>query len=474
MRARKIMSSQTLVWMSVILLLLSQYILAAGPPLEEIRQAVRDHLPHDSFNGSEKDELLLILSEENLDMVLRDLDPHARYFPERHVRTRAQMNDLSAGIGAELFFRDKDIFLSPFQGGALARSGIEDRVRLLSVDGIPVHGLNAEQLAELLHGAVGSPVRLVIAPSSGESSRNVSLVREVLHPLAVAPIHVDETVVLQIRRFEAGKTCAALRASIEYLGSTRQPLVLDLRESTGGDLHEALDCAALFLAEGRSLGGVRRDGTKEVMYRAPGGKKFDAALALLVGPDTASAAEVFARALRYHGRAVLIGRQTFGKYTTQTDLPLSDGSLLRLTNGVILSPDGTICQGQGLHPDQLVESSVLYDTPVLARLALHVDMPKYQHPSLENQFVLRELQADGRLTVRALRAWDRLPSRYVRLMLDLLALDLDLLAADSRQVQLWAEEAASTVGPLAPFSVELAELAAFMTEESWDAEQRPH
>ncbi|WP_051434617.1 S41 family peptidase [Desulfonatronum lacustre] len=452
-------------WLSMLLLIAPEQVLNAGePPLEEIRRAFREHLP-----GGPNEELLRGLNRENLDAVLRELDPHARFFPAGQGLDSDLEVKAGAGIGAELFFRDESTHLSAYPGGPLALAGFVDRVVLLAVDDVPVHGLAAGDTAKLLRGASGSRVRLTVAPVSNGQTSQAALLREVFHPLAVAPIQIDDIVVLQLRRFEAGKTCAALRASIEFLGSRQNPLFLDLRESTGGDVYEAMDCAALFVPEGQVLGGLRRSGSSGVMFRSPGGKKYALSVVILIGPDTASAAETFAGALQHHDRAVLVGRQTYGKCSTQTERHLSDGSLLRLTNGVVLRPDGTTCQGEGLLPDVSIHDDQLFDTEAMIRHALEGKLPKQTIPLSDDREMLRRLHTENRLTVRALRAWDRLPSKYMRLMLDMLALDQDLLGADALQVRTWAEEATTDeTSSMAPFAAELNELAAFMMEGGWD------
>ncbi|MDZ7762323.1 MAG: S41 family peptidase [Desulfovermiculus sp.] len=159
----------------------------------------------------------------------------------------------------------------------------------------------------------------------------------------------------------AGQTRSALKASIDFLDIQESPLIIDLRESGGGDLFEALDCAGLFVPQGKSLGGLMTRESGKSMVFSPPGDKVSMPVVLLVGPDTASAAEVFAAALAYHGRARLVGRPTFGKCTTQTEVKLSKGSVLRFTNGRILAPEGQECWSSGLVPDVLVSEDALYD-----------------------------------------------------------------------------------------------------------------
>jgi len=76
--------------------------------------------------------------------------------------------------------------------------------------------------------------------------------------------------------------------------------------------------------------------------------EYKVPLTILVGVDTASAAEIFAGILQKAGRANLVGRHTRGKCVSQTDFTLTDGSILRLTNLQVFFSDGSTCQGKGL------------------------------------------------------------------------------------------------------------------------------
>ena len=102
---------------------------------------------------------------------------------------------------------------------------------------------------------------------------------------------------------------------------------------------------------------------------APGGAKLTMPVILLIGPDTASAAEIFAGILQRHERAVLVGQTTRGKCTTQTDQRLADGSVLRFTNREVLLADGSRCSDVGIEPDTPVPDALLADLNRLAALA---------------------------------------------------------------------------------------------------------
>ena len=74
-------------------------------------------------------------------------------------------------------------------------------------------------------------------------------------------------------------------------------------------------------------------------------------MAVLVNEYSASAAELFAAALRDFGKAVLVGQNTFGKGIMQNTYNLDNGGGLKLTVAIYRTVKSECYHGLGLKPD---------------------------------------------------------------------------------------------------------------------------
>jgi carboxyl-terminal processing protease len=115
--------------------------------------------------------------------------------------------------------------------------------------------------------------------------------------------------------------------------SAARGVVLDLRGNPGGDLRAMVRLAEELLPAGAVV--AHLDG-RTLRCRQEGSPT--PSLAVLIDGGTASAAEIFAAALRFHGRARLFGERTYGKdeaqrasvdgYTTVARVTAADGASL--------------------------------------------------------------------------------------------------------------------------------------------------
>jgi carboxyl-terminal processing protease len=85
---------------------------------------------------------------------------------------------------------------------------------------------------------------------------------------------------------------------------------------------------------------------------------------MLVNNLSASATEIVAWALQDHKRAIIIGEQTYGKWSVQEPFVLEDGSILKLTIAKWYTPKDKNIDKNGITPDVTIP---LFDRDFVAR-----------------------------------------------------------------------------------------------------------
>lgn len=306
------------------------------------------------------------LLEAALRGMMRELDPYSGYEPpaEFTVNEEARTGEQSGiGIDAVKVENAPVLITAVLPGGPADKAGILPGEQIHRIDGRQIETLPLEECMKLLHGPEGSELELELLASDGKSSRSVKLRREKVVRSSVPPeaAHLIDGDIgyLRISSFnahtpdEVEKVLRKLRAA----GMSRG-LVIDLRNNPGGLVDGAAKTASLFLPEGSVLFSAKHRNSPEAeVVRSVAGELREETLpvVILTNAYTASAAELFAGALRDYNRAKLVGAKTFGKGTLLQILPLDNGGALRFAAGRYLTPSGRAIEGSGLNPDEPVE-----------------------------------------------------------------------------------------------------------------------
>lgn len=97
---------------------------------------------------------------------------------------------------------------------------------------------------------------------------------------------------------------------------------------------------------------------------------------ILVNGSSASASEMFAGALRDHGRAKLIGTKTYGKGISQLNPNLHFNTSMQITFAKIYQPAGACIHGVGMNPDYAVTNTAQVDAQLARAVELATPKPK--------------------------------------------------------------------------------------------------
>ena len=156
-----------------------------------------------------------------------------------------------------------------------------------------------------------------------------------------------------------GPTAAVVEETIQEMEANgAKALILDLRSNPGGLLNSATKIASFFLNEGDLI--VYTKGRGEPTNFHVESKSFhtDLPLIVLVNQGSASASEIVAGALQAHGRALLMGTDTFGKASVQKIFQLNEArepSAVKLTIAHYYTPNDVNIHKVGIVPDVTLE-----------------------------------------------------------------------------------------------------------------------
>ncbi|GAB6061128.1 S41 family peptidase [Desulfonatronum parangueonense] len=290
--------------------------------------------------------------------MLQELDPHSSFmtqdaFREMQIDTSGEFS----GIGIEISIVDgKLTVVSPIEDTPAFREGLKAGDHILEINGQSTVDITIMDAVKQIRGPRGTTVELTIL-SKGESvSRTVTIARDVIPVHTVKLFELEQDVLLiRLTSFKE-TTMDDLRAAMVKAGQTpHRGLILDLRNNPGGLLNQAVAVADAFLSEGQIVYTKGKVSQSEMNFEASRNVlDSDSPMVVLINAGSASASEIVAGALQDHGRALILGEQTFGKGSVQTIIPLADGSGIKLTTAVYYTPSGRSIQAKGIDPDIFV------------------------------------------------------------------------------------------------------------------------
>ncbi|HXI22160.1 MAG TPA: S41 family peptidase, partial [Gemmatimonadales bacterium] len=294
------------------------------------------------------------------------------------------------GIGARLGVRrDTTLIVSVLPASPAARARLKPFDRIVTVAGHAVVGLPTDSIVSLIRGPVGTPITLGLRRGLDDSAVEASPVRaEVQIPSVPAGALLPDGVgVVRLAQFGPATAQETVEAMDWMVSGHAKAVILDLRDNPGGILEQALETAQLFLPLNSVLVQVRgRPGAGSESPRTSVAPRYPAIpLAVLINEGSASAAEVLAAALQEYHRAVVAGRQSYGKGSVQHIANLPDGWAVKLTiarwytpHGVGLDrgpqPEGQVIDptephAGGVHPDILLPRDTVPELVTRAALA---------------------------------------------------------------------------------------------------------
>ncbi|OJT27697.1 carboxyl-terminal protease [Archangium sp. Cb G35] len=294
--------------------------------------------------------------------MLETLDPHTVFMPpEVFKEMKIDTSGEFGGLGIEVARKgDRIVVVAPIDDTPAARAGIRAGDELIAIDGENIQGMGVPEVLQRMRGPAGKRVLLTLMREGFNAPRELAIIRDHIRIISVEGALYGGIAHLKVKNFQ-DRTALYLRKELDRLreqngGKPLRGAVLDLRNNPGGLLDQAVAVSDLWLPGNLPIVSTRgrKGGRANEELSKDRDTEPDYPLVVLVNAGSASASEIVAGALQDHGRATILGTQTFGKGSVQTVIELEDGSGLKLTIARYYTPKGRSIQEKGITPDYLI------------------------------------------------------------------------------------------------------------------------
>ena len=324
------------------------------------------------INKTRSEDKFSVLANNFLSLI----DPHATYFSDRDLDDwNLRMNLSFEGIGAVLSYKNETARIEELMSGGPALKSKEINVgdKVLAVGQgkkgklTNVIGWRLDDIVEIIRGKEGSFVRLkienenekkivtlergqIILEESDVSSEIINYGGKNLGYIKV-PSFYSDIECFRNQGFSCKSVSYDVRDSLlEFNRKNINGIVIDLRNNSGGYLHEADQLTRLFIDYGPTVQVKGTEDDVDVYTAWRSIKTWNKPMIVLVNKFSASASEIFAGAIQDYNRGLIIGQNTFGKGSVQGFKKTNLGQI-KLTESLYYRVTGKPTQIFGVQPN---------------------------------------------------------------------------------------------------------------------------
>ncbi len=297
--------------------------------------------------------------------MLGTLDPHSGYLdPDFYQDLQVQTKGEFGGLGIEITIKDGLlVVVAPMEDSPAEKAGVRPGDIIVKIDGKFTKEFSLVDAVKRLRGPKGTAIEISLGRKGSAGLIDATIVRDIIAVRSVKARYLgDGFGYVRVSQFME-HTADDLKTALNTLTKDSslpelRGLVLDLRNNPGGLLAQAVKIGDMFLKEGVIVyTDGRVEAQKQKFFAHARGTEPEYPMVVLVNSGSASASEIVAGALKDHGRALILGQQTFGKGSVQTITPLENGGALTLTTALYYTKSGNSIQARGVKPDIEVDIS---------------------------------------------------------------------------------------------------------------------
>ena len=306
-----------------------------------------------------EDPAIQTVTDGALHGLLESLDANSSYLSATEYKRYKKLSEHRASIGADVSKRfGYAAVISVIPGGPADKAGVASGDIIEALESRSTRDMSLAEIHGLLSGEAGSTVTISIVRPRRAAPQKLTITREVVKEPAVTARMLEGGIgYLQIGDFPKGRTQEVAGKLKELQRQGAKKLLVDLRNSGGGEEAEGITTANLFLNHGLIAYVQGQRYPRQNFNAEPNKTVTDLPLVLMVNRSTAGPSEVVASAVLGNARGDVLGDKTFGSGSIQKLMEMKDGSALLLTTAKYFAPNGKAIQDAAVTPNILVPDS---------------------------------------------------------------------------------------------------------------------
>ena len=286
-------------------------------------------------------------------------DQYSAYYDKKETKELTESLDGSfSGIGAVMTQDASSGVITitrVYDDSPAKKAGIKTGDILYRVEEKTVTGKDLDKVVSWIKGKKGTKVNLTLLRGTNSDKIKVTATRDVINVETVKYKVLENQIgYISISEFDSVTGAQFAKALKQLQKKNIEGLVVDLRNNPGGSLSTVCDILDSILPKGLIVYTKDKNGKKEE-YTSDEKYRLNLPMSVLVNGQSASASEIFARAVQDYGKAEIIGTQTYGKGVVQNLFDLKDGTCVKLTTSEYFTPKGRNIDGKGITPDVKIE-----------------------------------------------------------------------------------------------------------------------
>ncbi len=286
-----------------------------------------------------------------IDAMLNKLDPYTIYYPESRIEEATFMQTGQyGGIGINTLRReDKILITDVYKGFGADKAGLNIGDMIIAIEGQSIANLTDDESGRLIKGQPGTSVKLELIRAISGKKETITVSRESVKNKDVpyfGMVPNTSTGYIKLEGFTQTASGEVREALTTLKSQNIQQLILDLRGNGGGLLREAVNIVNLFVPKGSAIVETRGRIEEWKNQYAAAMDPLDTTIPLIVLIDekSASASEIVSGALQDLDRAVVLGKESFGKGLVQQTVDLAYNARMKLTVAKYYIPSGRCVQ----------------------------------------------------------------------------------------------------------------------------------